>query len=73
MVNGGEASAVMIGRSSDRGARIDDGEAGPDAPRLLCSGPGRLCQAMGVTREHNGMLDWYQRVFAGARPKRRRG
>jgi DNA-3-methyladenine glycosylase len=28
---------------------------GLDDPRLLCSGPGRLCQALAVTREHNGM------------------
>jgi DNA-3-methyladenine glycosylase len=28
---------------------------GVDNLRLLCSGPGRLCQALGVTREHNGM------------------
>jgi DNA-3-methyladenine glycosylase len=24
-------------------------------PRLLASGPGRLCQALGVTREHDGL------------------
>ncbi|MEO8835478.1 MAG: DNA-3-methyladenine glycosylase [Caldimonas sp.] len=24
-------------------------------PRLLCSGPGRLCQALAVTREHNDL------------------
>jgi DNA-3-methyladenine glycosylase len=24
-------------------------------PRLLCAGPGRLCQALGVTREHDGL------------------
>jgi len=28
---------------------------GLDDPRLLCSGPGRLCQALGVTREFNNL------------------
>ena len=28
---------------------------GVDDLRLLCSGPGRLCQALGVAREHDGL------------------
>jgi DNA-3-methyladenine glycosylase len=28
---------------------------GLDDPRLLCSGPGRLCQALAVTREQDGL------------------
>jgi DNA-3-methyladenine glycosylase len=28
---------------------------GLDHPRLLAAGPGRLCQALGVTREHDGL------------------
>jgi DNA-3-methyladenine glycosylase len=28
---------------------------GADNARLLCSGPGKLCQALGVSRAHNGV------------------
>jgi DNA-3-methyladenine glycosylase len=28
---------------------------GLDDERLLCAGPGRLCQALGITREHDGL------------------
>ena len=28
---------------------------GLENPRVLCAGPGRLCQALGVTREHDGL------------------
>jgi DNA-3-methyladenine glycosylase len=31
------------------------GFSGPANPKLLCSGPGRLCQALGITLAENGL------------------
>ncbi len=52
----GSASAVLIraleptaGLSTMRRRR------GLSEPRALCSGPGKLCQALGVTIKHNGL------------------
>ncbi len=52
----GEGSAVLL-----RAARPLEGLAemarrrGTRDPRLLCSGPARLCQALGIDREQNGL------------------
>jgi DNA-3-methyladenine glycosylase len=52
----GSASAVLI-----RALRPTHGIAamkrrrGVEDERLLCSGPGRLCEALGITREHDGL------------------
>jgi DNA-3-methyladenine glycosylase len=61
----GQASAVLIraieplaGLDAMRRRRgLPRGEdATPATDRLLCSGPGRLCQALGVTIAHNGLV-----------------
>jgi DNA-3-methyladenine glycosylase len=52
----GHASAVLI-RALEPLAGLDVMRArrGVEDERLLCSGPGRLCQALAVTREHDGV------------------
>jgi DNA-3-methyladenine glycosylase len=52
----GSASAVLI-RALAPTAGLAEMRArrGIEDARLLCSGPGRLCQALGITREHDGL------------------
>jgi len=51
----GFASAVLV-RALEPTHGLDRmrERRGLEAERLLCSGPGRLCQALAVTREHDG-------------------
>jgi DNA-3-methyladenine glycosylase len=52
----GSPAAVLI-RALEPTHGIDEmrRRRGLDDPRLLCAGPGRLCQALGVTREQDGL------------------
>jgi DNA-3-methyladenine glycosylase len=52
----GVASAVLIrALEPTHGLGAMAERRGLDDPRLLASGPGRLCQALGVTREHDSV------------------
>ncbi len=52
----GVPSAVLV-RALEPTYGLDEmrKRRGLDDPRLLASGPGRLCQALGITREHDGL------------------
>ncbi|MBV8478776.1 MAG: DNA-3-methyladenine glycosylase [Actinobacteria bacterium] len=52
----GVASAVLIrALVPTQGLEEMRARRGVGEPRLLCAGPGRLCQALGVTRTHDGL------------------
>lgn len=52
----GSASAVLIrALQPTEGLPAMRRRRGVAEERLLCSGPGRLCQALGVTDRHNGL------------------
>jgi DNA-3-methyladenine glycosylase len=52
----GVADAVLVrALQPTRGVELMRQRRGVDDPRLLASGPGRLCQALGVTGEHDGL------------------
>jgi DNA-3-methyladenine glycosylase len=52
----GVANAILVrALEPTQGLEAMRERRGLENTRLLCSGPGRLCQALGITREHDGL------------------
>jgi DNA-3-methyladenine glycosylase len=53
---GARAEAALVrALEPTRGLERMRARRGVESPRALCSGPGKLCQALGITVEHDGL------------------